>query len=209
MHALLKLSRTIDSVTEFIGRQVYWLTLAAVLISAGNAVIRYTFNISSNAWLELQWYLFSAVFLLCGGYTLLHGQHVRIDVVYSRFSRRTQLYIDVFGTLFFLMPMAVLIMVLSWPVFVNAYVGNEHSSNAGGLVVWPARLLLPVGFFLLVVQGISELIKRIAILRGLIPDPAAEDGGPTAEEELAREIAEAQAKRDAEAKLDAPAPLAQ
>ncbi|MEP7156356.1 MAG: TRAP transporter small permease subunit [Betaproteobacteria bacterium] len=202
MQTLLKLSRAIDSVTDFIGRQAYWLTLVAVLISAGNAIIRYAFNSSSNAWLELQWYLFSAIFLLCGGYTLLHGQHVRIDVIYSRFSRRTQLYIDVFGTLFFLMPMAILIMVLSWPVFVNAYVGNEHSSNAGGLVVWPARLLLPVGFFLLVMQGVSELIKRIAILRGLIPDPAAEESGPTAEEELAREIAEAQAKRDA----PAPAP---
>ena len=201
MQALLKLSRFIDIITEFIGRGVYWLTLVAVLISASNAMIRYAFNISSNAWLELQWYLFSAIFLLCGGYTLLHGQHVRIDVVYSRFSRRVQLSIDVFGTLFFLLPMAILIMILSWPVFVNAYVGQEVSSNAGGLIVWPARLLLPVGFFLLTVQGISELIKRIAILRGLIPDPAADEHGPTAEEELAREIAEAQAKRDAEAKL--------
>ena len=201
MQALLKLSRFIDTITEFIGRGVYWLTLVAVLISASNAMIRYAFNISSNAWLELQWYLFSAIFLLCGGYTLLHGQHVRIDVVYSRFSRRVQLSIDVFGTLFFLLPMAILIMILSWPVFVNAYVGQEVSSNAGGLIVWPARLLLPVGFFLLTVQGISELIKRIAILRGLIPDPAADEHGPTAEEELAREIAAAQARRDAEAKL--------
>lgn len=200
MQVLLRLSRFIDAITEFIGRGVYWLTLAAVLISAGNALIRYTFNSSSNAWLELQWYLFSAVFLLCGGYTLLHGQHVRIDVVYSRFSRRTQLYIDIFGTLFFLLPMAVLVMILSWPVFVNAYVGQEVSSNAGGLIVWPARLLLPVGFLLLTVQGISELIKRIAILQGLIPDPA-EDHGPTPEEELARAIAEAQATRDAEEKL--------
>jgi TRAP-type mannitol/chloroaromatic compound transport system permease small subunit len=205
---LLRLSRKIDAITEFIGHGVYWLTLAAVLISAGNAMIRYTFNISSNAWLELQWYLFSAVFLLCGGYTLLHGQHVRIDVVYSRFSRRTQLYIDIFGTLFFLMPMAILIMILSWPVFVNAYVGQEVSSNAGGLIVWPARLLLPVGFFLLTLQGISELIKRVAILRGLIPDPASEEHGPTAEEELALAIADAQAKRDAEAKFAAGGNLA-
>jgi len=205
VQVLLRLSRFIDAITDFIGRGVYWLTLAAVLISAGNAMIRYTFNTSSNAWLELQWYLFSAVFLLCGGYALLHGQHVRIDVVYARFSRRVQLWIDLFGTVFFLLPMAILIMILSWPVFVNAYVGQEVSSNAGGLIVWPARLLLPVGFFLLTVQGISELIKRVAILRGLIPDPAAEEHGPTAEEELARElaraIAEAEAKRDAEAKL--------
>lgn len=201
MQPLLKLSNLIDSITDHIGRLVYWLTLVAVLISAGNAMIRYVFNTSSNSWLELQWYLFSAVFLLCGGYALLHNAHVRIDIVYSRFKRRTQLYIDVFGTLFFLMPMAILIMYLSWPVFVNAYVGNEVSSNAGGLTVWPARLLLPVGFFLLVVQGVSELIKRIAIIRGLIPDPAELEHGPTAEEELAREIAMAQARRDAEAKL--------
>ena len=201
MQILLRLSRFIDAANEFVGRWVYWLTLAAVLISAANAVIRYTFDISSNAWLELQWYLFSAVFLLCGGYTLLHSQHVRIDVIYSRFSRRIQLYIDVFGTLFFLLPMAILIMVLSWPVFVNAYVGQEVSSNAGGLIVWPARLLLPVGFFLLTVQGVSELIKRIAVIRGLIPDPAALEHGPTAEEELAREITELAARREAEAKL--------
>ncbi len=208
MHALLKISRVIDAITEWIGHKVYWLTLAAVLISAGNAMIRYSFNISSNAWLELQWYLFSAVFLLCGGYTLLHSQHVRIDIVYSRFSRRVQLWIDILGTLFFLFPMAILIMVLSWPVFVNAYVGHEVSSNAGGLIVWPARLLLPVGFFLLTMQGVSELIKRIAVLRGLIPDPAADDHGPTPEEELARAIAEAQALRDAEDKRNNPAKLA-
>ncbi len=191
MQALLKLSRAIDAVTEVIGRYAYWLTLVAVLVSSGNALIRYIFNNSSNKWLELQWYLFSAVFLLCGGYALLHNSHVRIDVVYSRFKRRTQLYIDVFGTLFFLLPMAILIMYLSWPVFMNAFNNDEVSSNAGGLIVWPARLLLPVGFFLLTVQGVSELIKRIAILKGMIPDPAEAEHGPTAEEELARAIAEA------------------
>lgn len=191
VQALLKMSRLIDAVTDFIGRQVYWLTLVAVLVSSGNAMIRYLFDNSSNAWLELQWYLFSAVFLLCGGYALLHGQHVRIDVIYSRFSRRVQLYIDVFGTVFFLLPTAVLLGYLSWPVFVNAYVGGEVSSNAGGLIVWPARLLVPIGFLLLAVQGVSELIKRIAIIQGLIPDPAETGHGPTAEEELARAIAEA------------------
>jgi len=191
VQALLKMSRLIDAVTDFIGRQVYWLTLVAVLVSSGNAMIRYLFDNSSNAWLELQWYLFSAVFLLCGGYALLHGQHVRIDVIYSRFSRRVQLYIDVFGTVFFLLPTAVLLGYLSWPVFVNAYVGGEVSSNAGGLIVWPARLLVPIGFLLLAVQGVSELIKRIAIIQGLIPDPADAGHGPTAEEELARAIAEA------------------
>jgi TRAP-type mannitol/chloroaromatic compound transport system permease small subunit len=201
LQALLKLSRVIDAITEKIGQGAYWLTLVAVLVSSGNALIRYTFNNSSNAWLELQWYLFSAVFLLCGGYALLHGQHVRIDVVYSRFPRKVQLYVDILGTIFFLLPMAILIMYLSWPVFVNAYVNNEVSSNSGGLTIWPARLLLPVGFFLLTVQGFSELIKRFAILKGLIPDPTLEESGPSAEEELARAIAEAQAKREAEAKL--------
>ncbi|MBL8522162.1 MAG: TRAP transporter small permease subunit [Betaproteobacteria bacterium] len=189
MQALLKLSRAIDAITEIIGRWTYWLTLVAVLVSSGNALIRYAFNTSSNKWLELQWYLFSAVFLLCGGYALLHNSHVRIDVIYSRFKRRTQLYIDVFGTLFFLLPMAVLIMYLSWPVFMNAFNTDEVSSNAGGLIVWPARLLLPVGFFLLTVQGLSELIKRIAILKGLLPDPAEAEHGPTAEQELAQAIA--------------------
>jgi TRAP-type mannitol/chloroaromatic compound transport system permease small subunit len=195
VQALLKLSRTIDAVTDFIGRYVYWLTLVAVLVSSGNAMIRYMFNTSSNKWLELQWYLFSAVFLLCGGYALLHNSHVRIDVVYSRFKRRTQLYIDVFGTLFFLLPMAILIMYLSWPVFMNAFNTDEVSSNAGGLIIWPARLLLPVGFFLLTMQGLSELIKRIGILKGLLPDPADTEHGPTAEEELARAIEEAREKQ--------------
>ena len=201
MHVLLKLSGWIDAVTERIGKAAYWLTLIAVLVSSGNAMIRYLFNNSSNAWLELQWYLFSAVFLFCGGYALLHGSHVRIDVVYSRFSRRLQLWIDILGTIFFLMPMALLILYLSWPVFINAYNQNEVSTNAGGLIIWPARLLLPVGFFLLSVQGISELIKRIAVLRGLIPDPTLTEHGPSAEEELAREIAEEAARREAAAKL--------
>ena len=165
MQALLKLSNLIDSLNDRVGRWASWLTLVAVLVSSGNASVRYIFDNSSNAWLELQWYLFSAVVLLCGGYALLHHQHVRIDVVYSRFTRRTQLFIDVFGTLFFLLPMAVLIMYLSWPVFVNAYVSNEISSNAGGLLVWPARMLVPVGFFLLVLQGVSELIKRIEAVK--------------------------------------------
>ncbi|MEQ1518413.1 MAG: TRAP transporter small permease subunit [Usitatibacteraceae bacterium] len=191
MNALLKISKLIDSLNNLVGRWAAWLTLVAVLVSSGNASVRYIFDNSSNAWLELQWYLFTAIVLLCGGYALLHHQHVRIDVVYSRFSRRTQLYIDIFGTIFFLLPMAILIMYLSWPVFVNAYVHHEVSSNAGGLIVWPARLLAPVGFFLLTIQGFSELIKRVAILQGRIPDHAAEDEGPTPEEELARAIAEA------------------
>jgi len=194
VQVLLKLSRLVDALNERVGKLAYWLTLAAVLVSAINALIRYTFDTSSNAWLELQWYLFSGVFLLCGGYALLHHAHVRIDVVYHRWSRRTQLFIDIFGHVFFLMPMTLMILYLSWPVFVNAYVGHEMSSNSGGLIIWPARLLLPVGFFLLALQGISELIKSVAVLKGLIPDPALDDGGPTAEEELAHAIAEAREK---------------
>jgi TRAP-type mannitol/chloroaromatic compound transport system permease small subunit len=200
VQGLLGISRLIDGMNNRVGRLAYWLTLIAVLVSSGNATYLYVFGDSSNAWLELQWYLFSAVFLLCGGYALLHNAHVRIDVVYSRWSRRTQLYIDVFGTVFFLLPMAVFILYLSWPVFINAYMSKEMSSNAGGLIVWPARLLLPVGFFLLTLQGFSELIKRIAIIQGLIPDPALDAGGPTAEEELARAIQEAREKEIAESK---------
>jgi TRAP-type mannitol/chloroaromatic compound transport system permease small subunit len=185
---LLATSRLIDAINERVGRTVYWLILVAVLVSAGNAVVRYAFNRSSNAWLEIQWYLFSAVFLFCAGYTLLHNQHVRIDVITGRLSKRTQAWIDVVGTLLFLMPMAVTIMWLSWPVFIDAYRSNEVSTNAGGLTVWPARLMVPVGFFLLVLQGLSELIKRIAFLRGLIPDPTEKDEGPSLEEQLAEEL---------------------
>ncbi|MFL6654686.1 MAG: TRAP transporter small permease subunit [Sulfurifustis sp.] len=171
MTLLLRVSRGIDAVNERTGRVLMWLILIVVLISSGNAMSRYLFNISSNAWLELQWYLFAAVFLLCAGYTLLHNDHIRIDVVSGRFSRRTQTWIDIFGTLFFLLPMSTYIMWLSWPAFANAWTSNEISSNAGGLLRWPARAMVPAGFFLLSLQGVSELIKRIAYLRGLIPDP--------------------------------------
>lgn len=188
MRILLSLSRLIDALNERIGRTIYWLILVAVLVSAGNAVVRYAFNRSSNAWLEIQWYLFSAVFLFCAGYTLLHNQHVRIDVITGHLSKRAQAWIDVIGTLLFLLPMAVTIMWLSWPVFIDAYRSNEISTNAGGLTVWPARLMVPVGFFLLVLQGLSELIKRIAYLCGLIPDPVDKDEGPSPEEQLAEEL---------------------
>ena len=188
MKLLLGLSRAIDALNEQIGKLTYWLILAAVLISTANAIARYAFTMSSNAWLEIQWYLFSFVFLFCAGYTLLHNQHVRIDVVTGHLSGRARAWIDIFGTLFFLLPMAITIMWLSWPVFVDAYQSNEVSTNAGGLMVWPGRLMLPVGFFLLVLQGFSELIKRVAFLRGLIPDPAEKDAGPTDEELLAEEL---------------------
>ena len=142
-----------------------------VLVSAANATSRYALNLASNAWLELQWYLFAAVFLLCSGYTLLHNEHIRIDVVSSHLSRRTQVWIDVFGLVFFLLPMSLFIMWLSWPIFMNAWTSGEISGSAGGLIRWPVRLLVPLGFFLLSAQGFSELIKRIAFLRGLIGDP--------------------------------------
>lgn len=188
MSSLLSLSRLIDRLNERIGQAFYWLVLVTVLISAANAVVRKVFNYSSNGLLEIQWYFFSAIFLLLAGYTLLRNEHVRIDVISSRLSKHAQTWIDILGTLFFLLPMAILLMWLSWPVFVDAYQRNEVSTNAGGLIIWPARLLVPVGFFLLVAQGVSELIKRIAFLRGLIPDPSEKHVVKTAEEELAEAI---------------------
>ena len=188
MSSLLSLSRIIDRLNERVGQAFYWLVLVTVLISAANAIVRKVFNYSSNGLLEIQWYFFSAIFLLLAGYTLLRNEHVRIDVISSRLSKRAQTWIDILGTLFFLLPMAILLMWLSWPVFVDAYQRNEVSTNAGGLIIWPARLLVPVGFFLLVAQGVSELIKRIAFLRGLIPDPSEKHVAKSAEEELAEEI---------------------
>lgn len=188
MKLWLGLSRAIDWLNERVGRLCYWLVLVAVLISSGNAVVRYTLDKSSNAWLEVQWYLFSVVFLFCAGYTLLHNQHVRIDIVSGMLSRRVRTWIEIFGTLFFLMPMAAIIGWLSWPVFVDAYVHHEVSTNAGGLIIWPARLMVPIGFALLLLQGISELIKRVAYLQGLIPSPDEKDEGPSAEEQLAEEL---------------------
>jgi len=189
VNALLKLSHAIDALSERIGRLVYWLVLAVVLISAANASVRKAFNYSSNSFLEIQWYLFSVIFLLGAGYVLLHNAHVRIDIIAGRLSGRAQNWIDVFGIVFFLFPMAFVIMKLSWPLFMDAFTRNEVSTNAGGLIIWPARLLVPIGFFLLIMQGVSELIKRIAFLRGLIPNPLEKAHGKSAEEELAEEIA--------------------
>jgi TRAP-type mannitol/chloroaromatic compound transport system permease small subunit len=182
MKVLLRVSRAIDALNERLGRLVYWCVLIMVLVSAGNATSRYALNIASNAWLELQWYLFSGVFLLCAGYTLLHNEHIRIDVVASHLSRRTQVWIDVFGTLLFLLPISVYITWLSWPIFMNAWTSGEISGSAGGLVRWPARLLVPVGFCLLTLQAVSELVKRIAFLKGLIPDPAERHQDPAIEQ---------------------------
>jgi len=188
VHALLKLSRHIDALTERIGKAALWLVLVVVLISAGNAVMRYTINYSSNAFLEIQWYLFGMIFLSCAGYTLLRNAHVRIDLISGQFSKRGQTWIDIFGILFFLMPMALAIMVLSWPVFMHALQSNEMSNSPGGLIVWPARFMIPAGFFLLILQAVSELIKRAGFLMGLCPDPTERPNAPTAEEELAQAI---------------------
>jgi TRAP-type mannitol/chloroaromatic compound transport system permease small subunit len=193
---LIRLAALIDALNERVGRAVYWLVLVAVLISAGNAIVRKIFNYSSNSLLELQWYLFSAVFLLCAGYTLLRNEHVRIDVVTARLSPRAQAWIDVFGTVFFLLPMALAFIYMSWPIVVRTYVQGEVSTNAGGLMIWPARLLVPVGFTLLALQGISELVKRIAFLMGRMPDPIQRHDPHAAELELAEEIRKfAEAKR--------------
>ena len=188
MNALLNLSKWIDTLTTWVGKSATWLILVVTLISAGNAVMRYTINYSSNAFLEIQWYLFGMIFLLSSGYTLLRNEHVRIDVLSSKLSVRGRTWVDIFGIIFFLMPMAIAIAWMSWPIFVRALLESEYSSNAGGLIVWPARLMIPVGFFLLVLQGVSELIKRIGFLAGLCPDPTARSNVPTAEEELALAI---------------------
>ena len=182
MKLLLGLSRAVDALNERVGRLLYWCVLIMVLVSAGNATLRYALNIASNAWLELQWYLFAAVFLLCSGYTLLHNEHIRIDVVSSNLARRTQIWIDIFGSVFFLLPMSIYIMWASWPVFLNAWTSGEVSGSAGGLIRWPVRLLVPIGFFLLSLQGISELIKRFAYLMRLIPDPVEHHEDPALEQ---------------------------
>ncbi len=191
--ALLPVSRVIDRINERVGRTAYWLVLAAVLISAANAVIRKVFDSSSNAWLEIQWYLFAAIFLLCAGYTLLRNEHVRIDVISGRFSRRGLAKIDIFGFTCFLLPMTLVILYLSVPLFANSVTkaatgsiapsfgaviaglfdpsGWEESDQAGGLIRWPVKLLIPAGFVLLGLQGLSELVKRFAFLKGLIHDP--------------------------------------
>jgi TRAP-type mannitol/chloroaromatic compound transport system permease small subunit len=171
MSALLAIGRAIDRLNSYVHAGAKWLVLAAIVLSAGNAVTR-KFSFTSNAALELQWYLFSAVFLLCAGYTLLRGEHVRIDIVYARLSRRTQVFIDIFGTLFFLLPLCAVTTVLVWPVVLDKIHSGEVSSNAGGLILWPVWALMPTGFALLGLQGLSELIKRLAFLMGAAPDPA-------------------------------------
>jgi len=195
MKPLLTLARAIDALNLRVGRAVIWLTLAVVLVSAANAVIRKAFNVSSNAWLELQWYLFGAMFLLAAGYTLLQNGHVRVDILSARLSRRAQIGIEIFGVACFLLPACTVIMVLSWPMFVDSFVTGEGSSNTGGLLRWPVKLLIPAGFLLLVLAGVSHLIKCVAFLRGLATDPTETHAGKSAEEDLAEAIAHEAAER--------------
>lgn len=171
MKALLGFSRLIDTITEFIGKSVSWLILVAVLVSAGNAVIRKIFNMSSNAWLEAQWYLFGAAFMLAAAYTLSQNEHIRIDVVYGQFSRRVQHWIDLFGHVFFLMPFVLLMLYYFVPYVKMSYISGEVSSSAGGLIIWPAKAILLFGFLLLAFQGVSETIKKVAIMTGNMDDP--------------------------------------
>ena len=171
MKLLLKISSVIDAITAFIGRAASWLVLVAVLISAGNAMIRYSLNISSNAWLEAQWYLYGAVFLLAAAYTLQRNEHVRVDVVFGALPKRAQNWINLLGHIFMLMPFTLLLIYESVPFVITSYQQQELSENANGLIQWPAKSLLLIGFVLLAAQGISEIIKRIAVMRGLIPDP--------------------------------------
>ena len=173
MGGLLALSRGIDRINTVIGRGVSWLILVAVLVSAGNAIIRKVWSISSNAWLELQWYLFGAAFLLAAAYTLLENEHIRIDIIYGGRTRRTQHWIDLIGHVLFLMPFVILMLYLMWPWLMRSIASGERSMNAGGLILWPAKALLLAGFTLLFFQGISEIIKKIAIMRGVIPDDQA------------------------------------
>ena len=188
MQGLLKFSNGIDRFNTWINKYVIWLILGATLISAINALVRKIFNNSSNAFLEVQWYLFAASFLLASCYTLLQNEHVKIDVVYSRFDRQTQNKIDIFGFAFFMLPMCTAIMWFGIPFFWKGLVTSEMSSNAGGLIRWPVSARIPLGFGLLWLQGASELIKRIAFSKGLIEDPTLKVGEKSAEEELAEEI---------------------
>jgi TRAP-type mannitol/chloroaromatic compound transport system permease small subunit len=175
MDAALRLSAGIDRLNTFVGKSAYWLILVAVLVSAVNAIVRKAFDVSSNAWLELQWQLFGAVFMLCTAYTLLRNEHIRIDIVNSRLPKRVRDWIDLLGHVLFLMPFVLLMIWDGVPFFLTSWHQNEQSLNAGGLPQWPAKLLIPLGFFFLFLQGVSEIVKRVAVTRGRIPDPHGEE----------------------------------
>ncbi|HMM53451.1 MAG TPA: TRAP transporter small permease subunit [Candidatus Desulfobacillus sp.] len=194
MDFLLRIARRIDAFSDRLGRALIWLVLAAAVISAINATVRKLFNTSSNAFLEIQWYLYAAIFLLGAGYTLLHQGHVKIDVILGRFSRRAQVRVEIFGLLCFLLPFVVAVIAEIWPILANAYVSGEMSESPGGLIRWPVYALVPLGFGLLGLQGLSELIKRIGFLRGRCEDPGRPAQTKTAEEELAEAIRQASAQ---------------
>ncbi len=188
MNALLQWSRWIDALNRAMGKITIWLVLITTLISAGNAIVRKIFDSSSNALLEIHWYLFAAVFLLGAGYGLLNNAHVRIDFLANRLSARTRNWIDVGGIVLALIPFCVLSIALSWPMFMQAFVSGELSSNAGGLIRWPVYLLIPVGFALLLLQSLSELVKRLAFLRGQGPDTLAHEDSQSDDEKRAAEL---------------------
>lgn len=184
MPFFISLYKCIDAINEKIGLTISWALLVAVLICSGNAIVRYALNVSSNAWLEIQWYLFGAIFLLASSYTLRRNEHVRIDVIVGKFSKRTQVWIDVFGFLLFLLPATLLILYFAIPFAFESVRNQEVSSNAGGLIVWPAKILIPIGFLLLSLQGVSELIKRIGFLLGKVEASVFEKQSVTPEEEI-------------------------
>jgi TRAP-type mannitol/chloroaromatic compound transport system permease small subunit len=196
VNALLALSRTIDTLSERIGRWMSWLILAAVIVSTVNAVIRKLFDVSSNSWLELQWVLFGAVFLLCSPWTLMSNEHIRIDIVNSLLPKSARNWIDVLGHVFFLLPLTIIMMLVSWPFAYRSFAINEQSVNAGGLAQWPAKFLIPIGFTLLFIQGLSELIKRLAIMSGHLADTTSGGGHhAAAEAEAQRLLAQAEDAR--------------
>ena len=188
MTSLLSISRMIDTLSGAIGRWMSWLILMAVIVSTVNAIIRKLFDVSSNAWLELQWVLFGAVFLLCSPWTLMSNEHIRIDIVNALLSKGTRNWIDVIGHVLFLMPLTIIMMMVSWPFAIRSLLINEQSVNAGGLAQWPAKFLIPIGFTLLFIQGISELIKRLAIMQGHLADTTSGGGHHAAAEAEAQRL---------------------
>ena len=197
MGGLLALSRGIDALNSWLGRWLSWLILAAVMVSAINAVVRKVFDMSSNSWLELQWVLFGVVFLLCSPWTLMSNEHIRIDIVNSMLPQPVRNWIDVIGHTFFLLPLCIIMVITGLPFFTKSLFINEQSFSAGGLPQWPAKSLIVIGFFLLFLQGLSELVKRIAVMRGIIPDPYSSEGGlhAAAEAEVQRLLAEADVQK--------------
>jgi TRAP-type mannitol/chloroaromatic compound transport system permease small subunit len=196
--ALLSCSRAIDALNLWVGKGIMWLILAAVVISATNAILRKAFNIGSNAWLEIQWYLFAGVFMLGVGYVMLKNAHVRIDFISSKLSKRTNAIIDAIGIVVFTIPLSIIMIDLGWPLFQRAFESGEMSQNAGGLIRWPVLLLVPLGFAILLLQAVSELVKRIAFLRGHLPEPFTVEHEKSAEERLAEELAAEAAKHEEE-----------